>query len=697
MEVTIRGMTCAGCAGSVESQLKKLGLENPQVSFLDGTATFDLTDSIKESEVLKKIQDLGYEAYDSSNAPTQNHAPPPVTGRLVVAIVFTLPLLLAMFFPESFLQNGWFQLVLCLPVLRIALLYFGKSGFRSLRAGTPNMDVLIIVGVVASFAYSLAGLLLGLGPNYLFFETAATITTFVLIGNLIEERSVRKTSSAIQELTTIQANFARLIDSKNKGAPTRIPITEVTVGNLLQVNTGDIVPVDGEVVSGSASIDEAMISGESIPVDREAGGSIIGGTILVSGSIQMRATAVGESTTLRRIVRLVREAQSKKPSIQRIGDQVSSIFVPVVFGISILTLAFSIFVLGVGFQESLLRAIAVLVIACPCAMGLATPTAVMVGIGRAAKNGILIRGGDTLETLAQVKTLAFDKTGTLTTGRFKINKVQYFEREPDFVKSVIVGLESHSSHPIAESLIQNFRDSKPHSFETIEEQKGIGVIGIDKDDRKFVLGSYSIAKEVTDDESHNLYLLEDGMLIACLDIDDEIKTGAHDAMQFLRSRDVKTAIVSGDKNSRVSMLANELSVPLSYSEKLPDEKLKIIERLQESGPIGFVGDGVNDAPALSQAAVGISLGDATGAAIESANVIILGDNLKQLPHAMRIAKHTLLTIKQNLFWAFFYNVAAIPFAAAGYLNPMIAALAMAASDVMIIGNSLRLRKKRLTN
>jgi Cu+-exporting ATPase len=601
-----------------------------------------------------------------------------------------------MFLPkENFLQNAFVQFFLCLPVFFVGVWHFGKSAYSSLKTGLPNMDVLILIGSSAAFFYSIYGWVLFYGTeqshHYLFFETTATIITLVLLGNVLEHRSVKQTTTAIRELSEIKTGLAK---REVNGEIEETAFDEIKVNDILIVNMGDKIPVDGKVVWGTALIDESMLTGESIPVTKELDETVIGGTIVKSGSIKMRATSVGDDTLLSQIIELVKNAEDNKPDIQSLGDKVSGIFVPIVLLIAILTFFISHYVFGVLLTDAFLRSIAVLVISCPCAMGLATPTAVMVGIGRAAKKGILLKGGGTLEKLASVKSIVFDKTGTLTTGEFSIKQIKVVEGEEMFVKSIIYNLEKHSSHPIAQSLVNGLQEeAKSLEFEKIKEEKGIGISAIYKGD-KYQIGSGRLLKE--NNNEYDLYLLKNNKVIAFIDIEDELKKDAKTVIEKVREIGIQPILLSGDKAKKCADLSEKLNFLEVYSEQLPNEKLEKIKQLVNKNPTAMFGDGINDAPALAQATVGISISNATQVAIQSADVILLNKNeLSQLPKALQVARHTLLTIKQNLFWAFAYNIVAIPIAAMGFLNPMWGALFMAFSDVIVIGNSIRLKYKKI--
>ena len=693
--LAIQGMTCANCALGIKKHLDKKGIQQVQVNFATSEATFNKDRNYNTKDVISLINKLGYKA----NMITDEVESPGLSSiekKFFFTLIFTLPLFSHMFLPkENFLQNAFVQFFLCLPVFFVGVWHFGKSAYSSLKTGLPNMDVLILMGSSAAFFYSIYGWVLFYGTeqshHYLFFETTATIITLVLLGNVLEHRSVKQTTTAIRELSEIKTGLAK---REVNGEIEETAFDEIKVNDILIVNMGDKIPVDGKVVWGTALIDESMLTGESIPVTKELDETVIGGTIVKSGSIKMRATSVGDDTLLSQIIELVKNAEDNKPDIQSLGDKVSGIFVPIVLLIAILTFFISHYVFGVLLTDAFLRSIAVLVISCPCAMGLATPTAVMVGIGRAAKKGILLKGGGTLEKLASVKSIVFDKTGTLTTGEFSIKQIKVVEGEEMFVKSIIYNLEKHSSHPIAQSLVNGLQEeAQSLEFEKIKEEKGIGISAIYKGD-KFQIGSGRLLKE--NNNEHDLYLLKNNKIIAFIDIEDELKKDAKTVIEKVKALGIAPILLSGDKARKCEDLNEKLNFSKVYAEQLPNEKLEKIKQLVNKNPTAMFGDGINDAPALAQSTVGISISNATQVAIQSADVILLNKNeLSQLPKALQVARHTLLTIKQNLFWAFAYNIVAIPIAAMGFLNPMWGALFMAFSDVIVIGNSIRLKYKKI--
>jgi len=713
----VEGMTCTNCALTLTKVLEKEGLKDVNASFVTGEVSFKEAPDEGIKRAVKGINDLGYHViskeedhhdhHDEDHHGHSHDTPSSVLEKKFYwSLIFTLPLFFHMILPFHFLHIPLVQLILCLPVMIIGAQHFGRSAWKSIMVGVPNMDVLIAVGSGAAFIYSIAGMITNAGnpgvDHYLFFETGATIITLVLLGNVIEYRSVKQTTTAIGELTKLQAAVAIKIIQDERGSEQKVEvkISEIKKGDVLLVNTGDKIPADGKVQWGTGTVNEAMITGESVPVTKSPGSEIIGSTILESGTVRMVAEKIGNETVLAKIIELVRSAQNSRPPIQKLGDKVSAVFVPVVIGISVLTFLISFFAVHVSLQQSIMRSIAVLVISCPCAMGLATPTAVMVGIGRAAKNGILIKGGSTLESFAKVRTVVFDKTGTLTSGNFNIRKIDAMKEKEETIRTLLYALEQHSSHPIAKSIVGACKEAAEKQetirWKKIDEDKGIGINATDERGDLYSVGSYQMAKHISTDSSHNLYLLRNNQLIATIDIEDEIKSGAKHTIDELKKLGIKTVMVSGDKKAICDSVAAQLGIDETYSEQLPKQKQEIIERMSRNIPIAMVGDGINDAPALAKATVGVSLSNASQVAIQSAQVVLLhGDDLNYLLKAIQLSRHTLITIKQNLFWAFFYNVIAIPVAAAGFLNPMVGALSMAFSDVVVIGNSIRLKTKKI--
>lgn len=691
IELTVDGMTCTGCASNVERFLKNKGLEEVYVNFSTNEVNFAPIKGLAIADIKQGINDLGFRVVDE-NTPDPFWT---IEKKFIFTAIFTLPLFLHHMLGMAgidipFLDNFWVQFAFCLPVFMVGILHFGKSAWTSVREGMPNMDVLIFIGSTAAFIYSLIGTVLN-EANYIFYETSAMIITLVLLGNLIEKKAVDQTTSSIKELSKLRVEKANVV--MPSGTIVSIKSEELKVGHILQVNEGDKVPSDGVIMAGQGLLNESLLTGESIPIHKSKNDKVIGASIVEDGNFRMQVTAVGKNTVLTNIIDLVKKAQQDKPDIQKLADKISAIFVPVVLTISILTLLISHFGFGIPFGSALMRAIAVLVISCPCAMGLATPTAVMVGVGRLAKNGILIKGGQTVETFASIQNVVFDKTGTLTTGNFEVDNIKYFGDEKE-IQSIIHTMESHSSHPIAKSLIKAFpKNGKFAYFKSIEEIKGLGMQAIDENENVFLLGSHKILKSSINNDIKDIYLTKNDELLAAFDIQDQIKSDTGDVLEYLKSEDISTTILSGDKDAKTKQVASYLGMAY-LAEQLPEEKLSKIEQLSNNAPTAMVGDGINDAPALARATIGVSLSDASQSAIQSAQVVLMNGNIGKLKKAIQISKLTLKTIKQNLFWAFAYNIIAIPIAAFGFLNPMWGAIFMAMSDVVVIGNSIRLKSKK---
>ncbi len=691
VELNVTGMHCNNCAISVHKLLEKKGFQDILVDFASEEVKFSANDETKIKDAIKGIENLGYKVIDDASL-HQEKFYEKLENKLIFCAAFTLPLLSAMVLPWHFLHIAVVQLLLCLPVFVVGCLHFGKSAWHSVKGGVPNMDVLIFIGSSSAFIYSLIGTLQHLGMRYQFYETCATIISLVLLGNLFEKRSVTQTTSAVKDLVKFQQVKAnRMIDGEIEVISAR----EVRPGDTLLVNTGDKIPVDGEVLSGNASVNESMLTGESIPIEKRKYDKLIGGTIVEHGNITMITTKVGSNTILSQIIDLMKKAQAAKPPVQKLGDKVAAIFVPAVVLIALLTFTITYFATNTGMQQSLMNAIAVLVISCPCAMGLATPTAVMVGLGRAAKNGILIKGGDTIEAVTQTKYIVFDKTGTLTTGKFRINNIKNESgMDMTVVRGIITAIEERSNHPIARSLVDELKNLPQQKviLKSATEEKGLGMRAEDADGNTYFLGMSKTAME----SEFNISLYKNQTLIAQIEIDDEIKPEAALLITQLKDMGITPVLLSGDKKSRCMKVANAIGINEVHAEKLPSEKLTIIDVYKKKGNTIMVGDGINDAPALTQADVGVSMNDSSQIAIQSAKVILLNTDLHSLIKFLQISKHTLITIKQNLFWAFAYNVVAIPIAALGLLNPMVGAFTMAFSDVVVIGNSLRLKRKKIS-
>ncbi len=701
-ELKVEGMSCTNCSLGITKTLEKHGYSGVYADFTTDVVRFEAPDIDKAAEAIKLIEKLGYKATVAEDSAEQDLKPrgmSTIEKKFWFTAIFTIPLILAMFIPVALLHNDLFQLALTIPVFVVGFHHFGTSAWKSLRSGITNMDVLIFMGSTAAFIYSLVGTIYGLGHDYMFYETSASIISIVLLGNMLEHRSVKKTTSAIDELTRLQKTRAkRITQEMNEGQEyvEEIDSSLVKKGDYILVNTGDKIPVDGEIYWGYGSIDESMISGESIPVDRVKNDKVIGGTILEKGTIKIRTTATGKETVLSQIIELVKKAQKDKPRLQNLADKISAVFVPTVVVIALVTWLGWYLGAGLEFRDALMRGVAVLVIACPCALGLAIPTAVVVGLGRTAKNGILIKGGSVFDKFTGIEKVVFDKTGTLTTGRFRVKDLKVMGgTTQESLVALLYSMEKHSSHPIARSIVKEFKGAEPIAFDHVEEEKGIGLTATDKNGNVFSVGSYDIARALTSDNTHSIYIKMNDKLIGWVDIEDEIKPEAYKVIQYLKKKNITPVLLSGDREKPCMEIASKLGIEEVYFEKRPDEKLQLVEDLSASYKVAMVGDGINDAPALAKAYVGISMSDGTQVAVKSAEVVLLRGNLELLPKAFASARVTQRTIKENLFWAFFYNVMAIPLAIVGLLSPMIAAAAMALSDVIVVLNSLRLKKRKL--
>ncbi|MFT4524407.1 MAG: Cu+-exporting ATPase [Granulosicoccus sp.] len=693
--VMVEGMTCANCAQSLTKHLTSEGYSDVDVNFAKGELVMSSDQSVDLERLSKEIGKAGFK-YTGLKYEKQKGGMSSIEKKFLFTLPFTIPLLLHMIPGVPFVGDPLVQLVLSLPVVILGWWHFGRSAFFSLKTGVPNMDVLIFIGSTAAFAYSLTGTLLfwetEAAHTYMFFETAATIVTLVLLGNVLEHRSVKQTTTAITSLEKLQVGTAKRVSLQmGEQKVDEVEIEDIGVHDLIMLNTGDGIPADGELIQGDVSVNESMITGESIPVSKIVGDPVTGGTIVEDGNALMRVTGVGESTVLSGIIDMVNRAQRTKPAIQKLADRISAVFVPVVLAVSALTFLLSYFAFSIPLEASIMSSVAVLVISCPCAMGLATPTAVMVGLGRSAQEGVLFKGADSMERLASVKTVVFDKTGTLTTGQINVSLMDF---DPSFdereVNSATLGLEMHSSHPIAKSVTEILKaNTIAKALQNVEEQKGRGMKGVDADGNTWMIGS---SVTINADRKGDLFLTKNGEWVASFVLKDTIRKDAKAMIAFLHRNDIETVILSGDSEAKTNEVAAELGIKIKHWQKSPEQKLEILKEYVAAAPTAMVGDGINDAPALTQATVGISLSQGTQVAIEAADVVLLEKyGIGQLERAIRMGEETVRTIRQNLFWAFFYNVIAIPIAAVGLLNPMVAAFSMAFSDVVVIGNSIRFK------
>ena len=700
-------MDCNNCAMSIHRFLERKGLRDVLVNFQTKEVRFRQDDEALDVDSVRAgIQRLGFvvieenEPGQDGNTSAQGHEGK-ARRRLLICAVLTAPLLIAHLLMTfgieiGLMHNGWVQLALAGPVYAIGGLYFGKSALAGLRERMLNMDVLIFIGATAAFVYSLVGLVWQ-DPDYYFFETAATIITLVLIGNWLEARAVGRTTTAIGALSDLQEETAQRVTES--GATVSLPVAEVRVGNNVRVNTGDKVPLDGEILTGTVTVNEAMLTGESMPVEKTIDDRVLGGSIIVSGQAVVTVTAGYKDGTLAKIIDLVKSAQADKPDLQRLADRVSAIFVPVVLVIALLTFLIG---WGGGFftaTKALMNAIAVLLISCPCAMGLATPTAVMVGVGRLARLGVLIRGGSTVERFAGIERMVFDKTGTLTTGNLRVDNFAVAEGADEaVVRRIIYTMEQHSSHPIAASILAFLKTASTAPAAeplTVSETPGLGLNATDEAGNRYYLGAArKLPAGVQAPENTDVVLLKNDQYLASLSLADDLRKGARALVQSLDEAGIETTLLTGDRSAKAAAVAHELGIKAVFAEQLPAQKLDRIAALSAEKPTAMVGDGINDAAALSRADLGISLGGGSAAALDAAQVVLLRDDLSLLTEGRKVAALTLRTIKESLFWAFSYNIVAIPLAAMGFLNPMWAALFMAFSDVVVIGNAIRLKSRK---
>lgn len=700
----VEGMSCTNCALTVNKFLTEKGMKEVKVNFIGGDVSFEMIEETSKADLAKGIEGLGYhvetgEASDSKKSKKlfKNHL-----QRFMFCIIFTAPLMLHMIpgVHIHFLMDPYVQLGLTIPVFLVGMDFFGRSAIHSLWKGIPNMNVLIALGSVAAFGYSLYGTIIGDAQHYLFYETAATIITLVFLGNWLEDKSVETTQQALKKLAISQKSMANMIAYDDQHQEHIFPVESKTlkVGDLVLINSGEPVPMDCKILWGEASINESIITGESVPVEKKMNDVLIGGSTNEKGTLKAIITAVGENTVLSNILKLVREAQSEKPPVQQLADKISAIFVPVVISIAFVTLLVNYFFGHQSFSESLLRGIAVLVISCPCAMGLATPAAIAVGLGRAAKNGILFKNAKSLEIFKDIKQVVFDKTGTLTTGNFTIQQYRSIDQSEEAsieFKRIAYSLERYSTHPIAKCIAKEWKIKDDVRWAKIEEQKGLGMIATDKAGNSYSAVSYRAVKDISKDRSHNVYITRNTELIGWIDVADEIRPEAVQVVEMLRSKGIRTILLSGDKKEKCEQVANYLHLDEWLAEQTPEQKLLAIEKFNQHEPTAMIGDGINDAPALAKATVGISLSDASHIAMQSAQVVLMNHGLKNLPLALGLGKHTYITIKENLFWAFIYNIVAIPVAAFGFLSPTFGALTMALSDVVLAINSVRLNFKKV--
>lgn len=735
----IQGMTCASCVRRVENALQdipgviqanvNLATEQAQVTFAGSEDTIEtLKQAIRDSGY--QVTDLGRERQSVEDRERETRSQEMkrlirdvVTGATVTTVVLigSIPHMIPMWsewVPEA-LSNVYVLLILATYVQFIAGWRFYQGSYATLRHGTADMNVLVAMGTTSAWLYS-AGMTLfpdfltGLGfPYQLYYDVATVITTLILVGRLLEARAKGRASEAIRRLMGMQARSARV---KRQDQEMEIPVEEVQVGDLVLVRPGERIPVDGEVIRGSSSIDESMLTGESLPVFKQAGDEVIGGTINKVGSLEFRATKVGRETALARIIQLVEQAQGSKAPIQRLVDVIAAYFVPAVVSVAVLSfIVWSIFGPEPQLTFALTTFIAVLIIACPCALGLATPTAIMVGTGKGAENGILIKSAETLQLTHRLQAVVLDKTGTLTRGEPEVTDVLTDEGlDASELLRLVASIEKGSEHPLGEAIVRKAREqglklSDPESFQAVP---GHGVLA-SIEGKEILAGNlrlmqeYGIdvsvwqdrAKELANEGKTPMYVAQNGLLSALVAVTDPLKETSLEAVQAMQRMGLEVIMVTGDNRSTAEAIGKQLGIDRIFPEVLPQDKANYVAHLQAEGrKVAMVGDGINDAPALAQADVGIAIGTGTDIAMETSDITLMRGDLRTVPTAISLSRATTRTIWQNLFWAFFYNVVLIPVAAGALypvygllLNPMLAGAAMAVSSVSVVTNSLRLR------
>lgn len=721
VDLDVFGMTCAACSNRIEKVLnKQAGVTRATVNLTTESATIEYNPGIVDvGTLIEKIKNTGYDAKPKAETKEkQTYKEKELQQKkikLMISAVLSAPLLLTMLvhlfgvnIPHIFM-NPWFQFLLATPVQFMIGWQFYVGAYKNLKNGGANMDVLVALGTSAAYFYSLYEAVKTIGnPNYmphLYFETSAVLITLILFGKYLESRAKSQTTNAISELLNLQAKEARVI---RDGKEVMIPVEEVVVGDHLIVKPGEKIPVDGIVVRGRTSVDESMLTGESIPIEKDPGAKLIGATINKNGSIEMEATKVGKDTALASIVKVVEEAQGSKAPIQRLADVISGYFVPIVIGIAIVTFAiWIIFVKPGQFEPALVAAIAVLVIACPCALGLATPTSIMVGTGRAAESGILFKGGEHLERTHQLQAVVLDKTGTITKGKPEVTD---FTGDKETLQ-LLASAEKGSEHPLAGAIVA-YAEENGIDFLNVDEFHAIPGHGIEaKISGKHVLiGNRKLMNDYQIDTRGNedklvefetngktaMLIAIDGNYRGTVAVQDTIKETAPQTIKELKDMGIEVVMLTGDNERTAEAIAKQVGIDHVIAQVFPEQKADKVKELQAQGKkVAMVGDGVNDAPALVTADIGIAIGTGTEVAIEAADVTILGGELLLIPKAIKISHATIRNIRQNLFWAFGYNTAGIPIAAIGLLAPWIAGAAMALSSVSVVTNSLRLKRVKL--
>lgn len=729
----VEGMTCSACANRVERVIKKLeGVEVSSLNYASEKLTVTIDeDQIGYSQIKAAVEKAGYKLVsieDKQKEEKKYSEGQILLTRFIVSLLFTIPLLVismghmvGMPLPHIIepmanpLNFALIQVVLTLPVMMVGYKFY-QIGLKNLFRLSPNMDSLIAIGTLAAFIYGIYAIVEIQGGNHeyamhLYFESAAVILTLITLGKYLEAVSKGKTSEAIKKLMGLAPKTATVI---REGKEMVLPLEEVVVGDMVLVKPGEKLPVDGEVIEGSTAIDEAMLTGESIPVEKSVGSKVIGASINKTGFIKYKATKVGKDTALAQIVKLVEDAQGSKAPIAKLADVIAAYFVPIVIGLAIVA-SVGWIIAGETTVFALTIFIAVLVIACPCALGLATPTAIMVGTGKGAENGVLIKGGEALETTYKIDTIVFDKTGTLTEGKPKVTDIITQGVSEEEILLLAASAEKGSEHPLGEAIVKEAAD-RALVLKVIDNFNAIPGHGIEVtiDSKTILLGNKKLMVErqidieglgqksdqLAEEGKTPMYIAIEGKLGGMIAVADTVKSSSKEAVETLHKMGIQVAMITGDNKKTAEAIAKQVGIDIVLAEVLPEDKANEVKKLQEQGKIvAMVGDGINDAPALARADIGIAIGSGTDVAIESADIVLMRSDLKDVPTAIKLSKATIRNIKQNLFWAFAYNVLGIPVAmgvlhifGGPLLNPMIAAAAMSFSSVSVLLNALRLKQ-----
>ena len=714
VELALSGMTCAACATRIEKVLNKMdGVIEANVNLASEKATIKYINGKTDVDALiGRVKKTGY---DAKLAVKENEEAEKVAkekqykkqrNAFIVGAIISVPFVFTMIGEfagnHSLMMPGWLQFILATIVQFTIGWRFMRGAYNSLRGGSANMDVLVALGTSAAYLYSSVLWLMGAESGF-YFEASVIIITLIILGKVLEARAKGQTSEALKKLMGLQAKTAHVI---RDGETVDVPIEDVQTGDLLLIKSGEKIPVDGEITEGQTTVDESMLTGESLPIEKEAGDMLIGATINKHGSVKMKATKVGKDTALSQIIRMVEEAQGSKAPIQDLADRISGIFVPIVIGIAALTFLVTYFL--VGFSPALISAVAVLVIACPCALGLATPTAIMVGTGKGAEHGVLIKGAEYLQLIREVDAIVLDKTGTITKGEPEVTDVKAFVIEEDELLRLIASAETGSEHPLGQSIIRKAKEKGIQLANAInfEAVPGHGIYAT-IDGRRLSVGNKRLMErenipltsfqqeiEILEGKGKTVMMAtEAGQLLGYVAVADTVKETSRQAISELRALGIEVIMMTGDNQRTAQAIASEVGVDRVLAEVLPEGKAEEVEKLKQEGKkVAMVGDGINDAPALATADVGIAIGTGTDVAIEAADITLMSGDLLSIVETLQLSRATMRKIKQNLVWAFAYNIILIPVAALGLLNPILAGAAMAFSSVSVVTNTLFLKR-----